>query len=214
MDPVYSSDWFSGNLANMATVKDFLVRHKPSYEPLHILEVGSYEGRSTRWFLENLVQGHFASLQSTITCVDTWKGSEEAAHDYIKSGVESDDVLWKRFSHNLSPFASHVIAYRGFSRNELHRIYVDCLQTNKRFDFIYIDGSHKRLNCLEDILLSFPLLRMGGILLVDDYLWGSAKEEDDQCPRGAVHMFERLYKDYIQLIFVNYQIGFVKIKDL
>jgi hypothetical protein len=33
------------------------------------------------------------------------------------------------------------------------------------------DGSHRARDVLEDAVLSWPLLKVGGIMLFDDYLW-------------------------------------------
>lgn len=40
-----------------------------------------------------------------------------------------------------------------------------------KFDFIYVDGLHLSQDVLYDALLSFDLLKVGGILIFDDYLW-------------------------------------------
>lgn len=198
MDPEFTSDWFSHNIDNFNLVKKILKR-----SPENILEIGSYEGRSTLWLLENYKPSH-------ITCIDTWRGSEEVGHDYIKDDITSRDILWNRFTNNISKYANRVGIMRNTSRIALKQLGIE----NKRFGLVYIDGDHHRLNCIEDLVLSFPLLEVGGIVIVDDYLWGSAKEEDPNCVRGAVHMFERIYGEYIEPIFINYQAGFRKTKEL
>jgi predicted O-methyltransferase YrrM len=198
MEPEFTSDWFSHNIDNFKLAKKLLVR-----SPEHILEIGSYEGRSTLWLLENFKPSH-------ITCIDTWKGSDEVAHEYIKDDIAKKDILWNRFCKNVSPYASRLGIMRNTSRIALKQLGLQ----EKRYGLIYVDGDHHRLNCLEDLVLSFPMLELGGIVIVDDYLWGSAKEEDSNCVRGAVHMFERLYGEYIEPIFINYQAGFRKTKEL
>jgi predicted O-methyltransferase YrrM len=40
------------------------------------------------------------------------------------------------------------------------------------FDIIYIDGNHEPEYVLEDAVLSFRKLKVGGILIFDDYGWG------------------------------------------
>ena len=39
------------------------------------------------------------------------------------------------------------------------------------FDLIYIDGSHTAADVLTDAVLAFQLLRVGGVMIFDDYLW-------------------------------------------
>ena len=55
----------------------------------------------------------------------------------------------------------------GYSQNELKKL-------NKNYyDFIYIDGDHTNEGVFIDSVLSFPLLKNGGIIIFDDYLWSS-----------------------------------------
>ena len=39
------------------------------------------------------------------------------------------------------------------------------------YDIIYIDGSHATSDVLEDAVLSYRLLKPGGLLIFDDYHW-------------------------------------------
>lgn len=43
---------------------------------------------------------------------------------------------------------------------------------NERFDFIYVDGSHRSPDVIYDAILSFGLLKKGGIMIFDDYQGG------------------------------------------
>lgn len=122
--------------------------------PVKFLEVGSYEGRSTLWLCENIL----THPDARIVCVDTFKGNDEMA-PHEKIGI------FERFMYNIAPFGSKVekimamesgIALRSFPYAEV-------------FDFIYIDGCHRSRNVLEDAVLSYPLLKVGGIMLFDDY---------------------------------------------
>ena len=192
----FTSDWFSHNIENFKTVEKILI-------PKTILEIGSYEGRSTVWFLDYF-------KKCSVTAIDTWKGSEEVGHEYIKEDIEKKDILWNRFLRNVAEYPDRIAIMRNTSRNALKQLGLE----NKKYQLIYVDGDHHRLNCLEDLVLSFPLLELGGIVVIDDYLWGSAKEEDPNCVRGAVHMFERIYGEYIEPIFINYQACYRKIKEL
>ena len=39
------------------------------------------------------------------------------------------------------------------------------------FDFVYVDGSHEAPDVLADALLAHRLVRAGGVIAFDDYLW-------------------------------------------
>jgi predicted O-methyltransferase YrrM len=193
----FTSDWFSHNIPNFEQCKRILPNST------NILEIGSYEGRSTLWLLQNFEN-------AKVTCIDTWKGSDEVLHEYIKNDISTEDILFKRFCKNTSEYMNRVQIVRNTSCKALKQIALE----DARFQLIYVDGDHHRLNCLEDLVLSIRLLEVGGVILVDDYLWGSTKEEDPNCVRGAVHIFERIYAEYIELRILNYQAAYVKIKEI
>src|SRR5262249_31505110 len=64
------------------------------------------------------------------------------------------------------------------------------------FDLIYVDGSHQCPDVLFDAVVSFKLLRTGGIMLFDDYLWSEAVRPDLtdslRCPKPAIDSFVNL----------------------
>jgi predicted O-methyltransferase YrrM len=41
----------------------------------------------------------------------------------------------------------------------------------RRFDLVYIDGDHRRETVMLDAMLTWPMLRPGGILIWDDYIY-------------------------------------------
>ncbi len=50
-------------------------RHVP-IEPLRVLQIGAYTGDATEWLINNREIEYLDD-------VDTWKGSQESAHDLI-----------------------------------------------------------------------------------------------------------------------------------
>ena len=46
----------------------------------------------------------------------------------------------------------------------------ELIEAGQQFDFIYVDGSHKCLDCYGDMILAWQLLRKGGVLAVDDVI--------------------------------------------
>ena len=54
---------------------------------------------------------------------------------------------------------------RGFSHEKVPTFEDDF------FDMIYIDGNHEPEYVLEDAVLSFRKLKVGGIMIFDDYGW-------------------------------------------
>ena len=77
----YTVDWFGGG-EDLKQIIKF-----DSESELHILEIGSFEGRSTIWFLENLLK----NPKSTITCVDPWTSysqNSDSFNSYNTEGTE------------------------------------------------------------------------------------------------------------------------------
>src|SRR6476646_2575452 len=149
----FTSDWFSFNIPTWQVHLQQFVG-QPN---LTCLEIGSWEGRSTCWLLENVL----THPSATITCVDTFEGSFEHQSydpDYIKS-------LEDRFDFNIqqSDASEKVKKIVGSSHQVLKTL------PSNIYDFIYIDGSHLACDVLIDAVLSWPLVKVQGLLVFDDY---------------------------------------------
>ena len=159
-DKDFTSDWTSNHISRWQTAFTKLDLDRPA----EILEIGSYEGRSAIAFL-NLLPG------SRLTSVDAEIGPGAA-----ERGV--------RLRNNLQPFGSRVKFLKALSLDVLPRMLVN----NRQFDVIYIDGSHLRDAVVADTMLAWPLLRVGGLLIWDDYLWRSHLPAE-QRPQPAIDWF-------------------------
>ena len=149
---IFTVDWFSANIHCWTHyLKEF--KGKPN---LRFLEIGSYQGRSTVWLLENILTDD----SSTITCIDTFEGSAE--HHECNECKKDLVNLFDIFSHNISAFSNKVNIIRDKSQVALKRI-------TEEYDFIYVDGDHKASAVIEDAILSFHLLKNGGMMIFDDY---------------------------------------------
>jgi predicted O-methyltransferase YrrM len=73
--PQFSSDWFSNALVNFDYITNYLQKQKTVDS---ILEIGSHEGRSTCWMLENML-----SDTGTITCIDPFADRPVTAFSMI-----------------------------------------------------------------------------------------------------------------------------------
>jgi len=186
--PRFTVDWFSGYIPAWNNV--FSTVGKPK----NVLEIGSFEGRSACFILEN--------TDAKITCVDTWLGSDE----HTDSEKEN---LYERFYNNVKEYGDRVIIERGESGVVLRKF--PCEPT---YDFIYIDGSHYAKDVLEDAVLSWRLLKDGGVIIFDDLRWtdGSTKDFTNlKFPFSGINAFVAIYKpkilaEYNQLViqkFVN-----------
>lgn len=137
-----------------------------------ILEIGCLEGRSAVWMLENILTGKGAA----ITTVDPWAG--ERFYDWPMERLAVNAAA------NLAPYVER---FRCRLIRERSYDYLPTLPPES-FDAAYIDGDHSALGCLSDLVLTWPLLRSGGVVFLDDYLWG---DEDWGAPRTAIEAFRR-----------------------
>ena len=142
----FTENWFESDDLDKFTPKG-------TQKELHILEIGSFEGKSTVWFLENLLQNQ----NSSITCIDPWT-SYSQTNDSFKS-YNSENTEWdfkkhkNTFLHNIkeSGFENKVNIIQGFS----HEILPELIH-KKKFDIIFIDGNHTAPFVITDAVFVKP----------------------------------------------------------
>lgn len=187
--PEEARGWFSGkeftNNTAETRIGNWMHVLAPYREHIHnVLEIGSWEGMSALFWL-NYFDCH-------LTCIDTFAGSGDEHAGYDVAGNEG------RFDRNLAPFADRVTKLKGHSTNELGRLGED----KKRFHLIYVDGAHHQDQVRTDTLLGWELLRVGGIIIWDDYGYGGGGSG----VVDAVDSFIALTGEAMQIINRNYQI--------
>jgi predicted O-methyltransferase YrrM len=80
------------------------------------------------------------------------------------------------------------------------------------FDLVYIDGEHHAASVLEDAVLAFPLLKVGGAMVFDDY-GGGEPGGGNKYPKPGVQAFVAVYRDRLQDVFYSYQVHLRKVSD-
>jgi len=184
-------------------------------QPRKILEIGSYEGASACYMIEKAAS-HTAI---EIHCVDTWEGGiEHQAGGQAEANMPS--VEW-RFKHNTelaisnSPNKVDLHTHKAYSHQCMAQLLSQGMEGY--FDFLYIDGSHQAPDVLCDAVLGFKLLKTGGIMVFDDYLWHeelSTGRDLLRCPKPAIDAFINLYFRKINIIPMPlYQMYVQKISD-
>lgn len=176
---MYTCDWFSSAIPGITRSL------KPLSSVTRILEIGSFEGRSTVWFLQTFPD-------ATVVSVDTFEGSpEHSAMDLT--------ALYDRFCQNTEPYKDRLEVRKGHSHSMLYGL------EPQSFDVIYVDGSHEEDDTLMDLLLSYGLLRPGGVMLVDDY-----RQPAFPGVKRAVDHFESVFHSRVTRIHDQYQVHLVK----
>ena len=155
----FSTDWTSHHLAGWASL---LASRRE--QPLEVLEIGSWEGRSALFFLNFLPQ-------CRLTCIDTFLGSAE--HALRPSWAAALPGIEARFDANLAEFAGRFEKIKSPSREALAALQA----ARRRFDVVLIDGSHHSLDANADAHGAWPMVNAGGVVIFDDYTWDFFADE-------------------------------------
>lgn len=189
-DYEFSADWFSRFIPAWTQIFQQL----PPIEKA--LEIGSFEGCSSVWLLENIL----TRTQGRMFCIDTWKG-----------GIEHEDApmtaVEQRFRKNIdlaldkTGRKASVEIIKNISHEAMVRLLAD--GHAQSFDFIYVDGSHQCADVLLDLTLSFMLCKVGGVIFCDDYLWSlesHGKEDLLNQPKLAIDSFVNCFLRKVTLL--------------
>lgn len=167
-----------------------------------IVEVGSYEGRSAVWLIENAFT---AGGKGELFCMDTWQGgAEHHAADIDMSAVEG------RFLGNIATARSRsraevtVHVLKGASQGLLASLVAE--GHGLSCDLIHVDGSHQCPDVLCDAVLSFQLCKVGGLIIFDDYCWSQEPHGGEDLlnqPKLAIDSFVNCYRRKLTVCGVN-----------
>ncbi len=184
---VVSHDYFSSNIANwQGWFRDHI-----RAAPIACLEIGSWQGGSSCWLLDKVVGPRGGRL----TCIDLFEGSSEHAGFLAAVTAELGGGLETLFDQNIAR-SGHAEAVRklvGLSQGVLPRLH------GERFDFIYIDGAHEAKFVIQDAVLCWQLLPVGGHMLFDDVPFTFPGRPAQDTAR-AINFFLSVFEDEIEVI--------------
>ena len=189
----FTTNWFE---INGKQVWDSLI---PQVKPSKVLEIGSYEGESTCYIINFLEDKKNAELH----CIDTWDGAIEQKNREV-------DMLEveRRFDHNTNLALSksknsiNFNKLKGKSDIILSKLLIE--KKENYFDFVYVDGSHQATDVLFDAVMAFKLVRVGGVIAFDDYIWFERNlpqgKDLNRCPKPAIDAFINIYYNKVNII--------------
>ncbi len=160
---------------------------------LRFLQIGAFTGDATVWLVDNIL----TQSNSVLEDVDIWTGSDEQEH----KDMDWEDV--ERVYDSRIAFRPNVIKYKMLSTGYLKSL------AEPTFDFIYIDGDHTAEGVLRDALLAWRLLKPGGIIAFDDYLWEDPRGIAYQ-PKWSIDTFVAIVKDDSEILISNSQVWLKK----
>lgn len=174
MSYVYIKDWSKSSRKNIEKIfsKDLIA-------PKMTMEIGVFEGQTSFWMLDN-----YPSIDLHIG-IDPFRGNYSVDETLL-------DIVEDRFWQNMQE-CRHASKFRFIKAKSNVALY----DIHNHLDFIYIDGDHTADAVLTDLVLSFNLLRSGGVMLCDDATnWKYTDHKTNEksgdislCPRLAIDAF-------------------------
>ena len=147
-----------------------------------VVEIGSFQGMSACWLLDNILTHPTAK----ITCIDLYF-QEHFKGNIVKTGA-----------------ADRVIELQGYSQDLLVNL------TSQYYDVAYIDGCHKPTSALQDAILSWRLVKVGGLMIFDDYEF-TFPDSPEQDTKIGIDVFLEMFASQLEVVHKGYQLMVKKI---
>jgi predicted O-methyltransferase YrrM len=182
-------------------------------KPIKYMEIGVFLGSTSEWMLDNILTHPDARLIG----IDPWEWFRPLRKRFPTEEVWKEKML-DRIDQLREKYKGKAEFIKGYSQNILREAeFLDKHEDNS-FDLIYIDGHHSIQCAMRDYVLTWPLLKIGGVMIFDDYL----QRRSDEVKRvvdvilhglGALNRRQEPRSAKIELLFQNYQVGFRKLKE-
>lgn len=171
----FTQDWFTHNIPNFEKCMLEIGGQRKNF-----LEIGSYEGRSTCWLIDNIENG------GTVYSIDPFPNMPE---------VE------ERFKNNTRKAVDGTKVISCLIKDKSYNALAKMITNGQEFDFIYIDGDHDPATTLTDACMAWGLLRQGGVMLFDDY------EYPQEPTKVGIQGFMQGFVGKYDLVLQNYQLA-------
>jgi predicted O-methyltransferase YrrM len=167
------------------------------------LEIGSFEGLTSNYIVDNIL-----STEGKLICIDPL--TDVYLNDNLSElDIKRNNSDFVYFKDQYSRFINNVKEHLESNKIELVRdlstnIFPELIKNYKnKFDFIYIDGDHRSEGVYIDAINSFELIKKGGLILFDDYLW---EESNIQSTKIGIDKFLDEYSNNYRILIKSYQV--------
>lgn len=173
--------------------------------PIMYLEIGVYRCKSIGWMLDNMI----THPDSVAYGVDPWNIDPKNKESWQFANME------ERLTYVKGIHKNRLQLRKGYSEVVLRTPEFK----NNMFDVIYIDGAHDVRHVLQDWVLTWPMLKINGIMVFDDYYLRSNNSEVKiavdtiLCGLSEVKSGSSKRSCKYELLFKNKQVGLRKIAD-
>lgn len=136
-------------------------------DDFNVLEIGSWAGQSAMPWGEELRR---SARPGKVFCVDAWRPFASDTQVGLNTAVvfmdsvARKDSIFPLFWHNVksSGLTDTIVVLRGRSAGILPTL------RPQAFDLVFIDASHAYSDFVQDLQLSFRLVKVGGVICGDD----------------------------------------------
>ncbi len=197
----FTEEWFDAMIPSwdkLFTEANFNIKN--------VLEIGCYEGRATSFVCENFLEDGV-----NYEIVDTFGGTlDESGMSGTAERLKEDDFIFNNFKHNISFYPNiNFKINRGYSQYILPKLEKE----GNKYDFIYVDASHRADDTFIDAYYANKMLNKNGLIIFDDFGWKDPKETHVvSSPELGVRQFFTMYNNLYKVVINGYQIGAIKIK--
>ncbi|KAF9066984.1 glycosyltransferase family 8 protein [Rhodocollybia butyracea] len=204
-----TQDWFSHNIPHWKALLPLVSSPRP-----RVLEVGSWEGRSAVFLLQDLT-----AANPEIVCIDHFDLFRTPAGRERFRKINHNLLLTKKPFRVLAQFS--VPALMELLEQEILKEdpkVPDIGAENEQsgFDWVYIDGSHEADDTFLDGELAWRLARKGAVVIFDDYLWDKEPEESTHHPKRGIDAFLELHRGEYTILTDpgHYQVALHKTSEM
>jgi predicted O-methyltransferase YrrM len=147
------------------------------------LEIGVAEGRSVIKTAETLmVDG------TEIVCVDPFLDKYDVPEEEF-------------FDYNLNLLKDKYPTFTFTKiKNTSNLALAKLISDQEEFDFIYIDSRKFGASIIEDFAMSFMILKLGGVLMIDDYYYERENQDPLKDSKWAISMILYQYQYFIKVL--------------
>lgn len=163
------------------------------------LEIGCFEGLTTNYICDNLL-----NEGGRVICIDPLEDNY-----YVDNLSDKDKEMNNELSFFKGQYERFLSNTKGKPVNLIRKKSKDAYEDVKdlRFQFIYIDGDHRKEGVYHDCTKYIYCMKVGGYMLIDDYEWREETKE-------GVDLFLKEAEGQYELMFKNYQVLIKKTKHI
>lgn len=188
--------------------------------PNNIIEIGCFEGVTAVWCADNITP---FNKNLKIYAIDMFDNFNDYVNNLDDNGIHTrNELINYSLVKETCKKNIDICEYKVIEliENMSDIALIDLYNKKIRAELIYVDGDHSSAGVLSDMILSWKLLNVGGVMLIDDAVgWKFITKEGcapvQHSPRMGMESFVNCFWHKLEIIHIPdaFQIAFKKIKE-